>query len=211
MLLLLGEELVLSGRLAWRGGDADEAYADLVRRTADGRLTSGRLDRSWGTEIDAHLLRAADKDTAAAWVTASASWQELGVPYRASECRVRLAEMLLTDGDREGAARHLATAVSTAEQLNAQPLADEARTLAARGRVALPGAARATSRGGLTDREFEVLQLLATGSTNDQIARALFMSPKTASVHVSHIIAKLDATNRTEVASIAHRRGLLDP
>jgi DNA-binding NarL/FixJ family response regulator len=54
-----------------------------------------------------------------------------------------------------------------------------------------------------------VLQLLVQGMTNDQIGTTLFMSPRTASVHVSHILQKLGATNRTEVAAIAHRQGLV--
>ena len=61
----------------------------------------------------------------------------------------------------------------------------------------------------LTDREAEVLALLAEGRTNAEIAATLFMSPKTASVHVSHIIAKLGAGNRTEAAATARRQGLL--
>jgi DNA-binding NarL/FixJ family response regulator len=61
----------------------------------------------------------------------------------------------------------------------------------------------------LTDREREVLALVAEGHSNGQIAGALFISPKTASVHVSNILAKLNATSRTEAATIAHRLGLL--
>ncbi len=61
----------------------------------------------------------------------------------------------------------------------------------------------------LTAREHEVLALLAEGRTNGQIGRALFISPKTASVHVSNLIAKLGATSRTEVVALAYQRGLL--
>ena len=53
----------------------------------------------------------------------------------------------------------------------------------------------------------EVIHVLVQGMTNDQIGAALNMSPKTVSVHVSHILQKLDAANRTEVAAIAHRQG----
>lgn len=58
---------------------------------------------------------------------------------------------------------------------------------------------------GLTSREAEVLNLIARGYTNREIAEALVISVKTASVHVSHILAKLDAPNRREAAAIAHR------
>jgi DNA-binding NarL/FixJ family response regulator len=58
---------------------------------------------------------------------------------------------------------------------------------------------------GLTPREEEVLTLVARGYTNREIAEALVISIKTASVHVSHILRKLDAPNRREAAAIAHR------
>ena len=63
----------------------------------------------------------------------------------------------------------------------------------------------------LTDREREVLCLVAGGATNCAIATRLFISPKTASVHVSHILAKLGAETRTEAAAYAHAVGLVPP
>ena len=63
----------------------------------------------------------------------------------------------------------------------------------------------------LTDREREVLCLVAGGATNRAIGRHLFISPKTASVHVSRILTKLDATTRTEAAALAHASGLVEP
>lgn len=63
----------------------------------------------------------------------------------------------------------------------------------------------------LTDREREVLCLVAGGATNRQVAARLFISPKTASVHVSRILTKLDATTRTEAAALAHASGLVAP
>jgi DNA-binding NarL/FixJ family response regulator len=62
---------------------------------------------------------------------------------------------------------------------------------------------------GLTDRELDVLRLLGLGKTNPEIAAALFISPRTASVHVTHILRKLDATTRVQAATIAERAGLL--
>lgn len=63
----------------------------------------------------------------------------------------------------------------------------------------------------LTDREREVLSLVANGATNCAIANRLFISPKTASVHVSRILTKLDASTRTEAAAVAHAAGLVQP
>ena len=61
----------------------------------------------------------------------------------------------------------------------------------------------------LTEREREVLDLLAEGRSNREIATALFIAPKTASVHVSNILGKLGASSRTEAAAIARREGLV--
>jgi DNA-binding CsgD family transcriptional regulator len=61
---------------------------------------------------------------------------------------------------------------------------------------------------GLTAREREVLQLVAAGRSNREIAAELFISPRTASVHVSNILGKLGAASRGEAAAIAHRRHL---
>ena len=60
---------------------------------------------------------------------------------------------------------------------------------------------------GLTDREREVLRLLSRGMSNREIGAELFITPKTASVHVSNILAKLGAASRTEAAAIAYREG----
>lgn len=59
--------------------------------------------------------------------------------------------------------------------------------------------------GTLTERETEVLELMIDGQTNREIAKRLYMSPKTASVHVSRIIMKLGAANRTQAATIGYR------
>jgi DNA-binding NarL/FixJ family response regulator len=61
---------------------------------------------------------------------------------------------------------------------------------------------------GLTSREIEVLQLVAAGRSNGEIGTALFISTKTASVHVSNILAKLGVSGRGEAAAVAHRVGL---
>ena len=94
--------------------------------------------------------------------------------------------------------------LAVARALGARPLLDEVRPLV--GRLDRTGA------GGdvLTPREGEVLALVAEGGSNRDIGQRLFISTKTASVHVSNILAKLGARSRTEAVSIARRRGLLD-
>jgi DNA-binding NarL/FixJ family response regulator len=72
--------------------------------------------------------------------------------------------------------------------------------------VGSPASSGSTSVESLTPREDEVLQLLATGATNRQIANQLFISDKTASVHVSRILQKLGVAGRKEVISSLESR-----
>jgi DNA-binding NarL/FixJ family response regulator len=106
----------------------------------------------------------------------------------------------------------LATAHRDAVRLGAVPLRQEIEGVARRSRMVLPEQPRTTGTRagphGLTEREVDVLRLLRTGSTNHQVARALFISEKTVSSHVSHILAKLGAGNRGEAVVIAHRLGM---
>ena len=94
------------------------------------------------------------------------------------------------------------------------PLVAEAATLARLGRVSLEAepahepAEEEPNPFGLTDRELEVLRLIATGQTNREIGDTLYMSPKTASAHVSRILSKLGVSGRVEAAAAAHRMAL---
>jgi DNA-binding NarL/FixJ family response regulator len=98
-------------------------------------------------------------------------------------------------------------------RIGAKPLAEQLERLAERARLDLvpldAGSADATQDVekilDLTPREAEVLRLIARGYTNREIAEALVISVKTAGVHVSNILRKLDAPNRREAAAIAHR------
>jgi DNA-binding NarL/FixJ family response regulator len=112
----------------------------------------------------------------------------------------------------------LRSAHRTAVALGAGPLQQEVELLAQRGRLRLQEPADATTVPetspsasaslGLTRRETEVLALVAAGLTNRQIGQALFISPRTVSVHVARILAKLGVARRGEAAAIAHRLGL---
>ncbi|MGW4705896.1 helix-turn-helix domain-containing protein, partial [Streptomyces sp. NPDC004285] len=115
------------------------------------------------------------------------------------------------------AAALLREAQATAVRLGARPLREDVELLAARARLSLtpekqaPAPAEPGEDGfGLTPREQDVLRLVAAGRTNRQIAEELFISPKTASVHVSNILAKLGVSGRGEAAALAHRLHLLD-
>jgi DNA-binding NarL/FixJ family response regulator len=76
------------------------------------------------------------------------------------------------------------------------------------GRSRLATGVHGRPRPGLTQREAEVLALVAEGKTNRQIGETLFSTPKTASVRVSRILAKLGVAGRGEAAAVAHRLGL---
>ncbi len=206
-----GRAWSLAAELAWRDPSSSATCTEALREAAARSLARDPLGAVWRVEVEAHLARAAGSETGSGWRAAVAGWDELGVVFQAARCRLRLSEALLAEGDRGAAATALADGLTTAESLGARPLADEIRALAARARLPLPGSepAAGAQTGALTARELDVLQLLVDGRTNDQIGAALFMSPKTASVHVSHILQKLGAANRTEVATLAHRRGLI--
>ena len=127
---------------------------------------------------------------------------EHGEPYEVARARTRLAEVLFAAGD-QGAGDVVAAARETAQRLGAAPLLAALEHLAPRN---APRIAPST----LTPRETEVLGLLAEGRSNGEIGRALFISTKTASVHVSNILAKLGAASRGEAVALARGAGLLD-
>ena len=143
------------------------------------------------------------------WHEAVTHWEKLSFPHPAAYAHRRRAEALLhrAEGASE-AARELAAACDTAAMLGAGPLLRSIQALAERARIPLHGSAAApqtTPASNLTKRERQVLTLLADGFSNRRIAQDLFISEKTVSVHISHILAKLGVTNRTEAAAAARR------
>ncbi|HEY6691914.1 MAG TPA: AAA family ATPase [Solirubrobacteraceae bacterium] len=149
------------------------------------------------------------------WLDAAAGFDEIGLPWPAAYARLRAAEAYVAAGGRAAAAEPLIAARAAAESMEAAPLVDAADALArrARIRVAVDEAAdepeAEAAPFGLTPREHQVLLLVAEGCTNREIGEQLFMSEKTASVHVSRILAKLEVSGRVEAAAIAHRLGLV--
>lgn len=123
-----------------------------------------------------------------------------GPAYVRAYAQVRLGEEVLAAGDR-GAAREVLTAAErAADAIGADGLAARARAV-----MTDAGLAADPSRSALTAREEQVLELVAEGLSNGQIAARLYISVKTVSVHVSAILRKLDAPSRTAAAAI-HRR-----
>jgi DNA-binding CsgD family transcriptional regulator len=213
-------------------GDAD-AEADAIARAglmlsrAEAAAAAGRpLETAYAVTARAHMLRASGEDPGDAWTEAAARWETLERPL-AVVCALRhAAEACLARGRREGAAEAAGDALNGARRLGAGWLVTELEGLIARARLTVgseggdgDGAASPAGNGasaaageedpfGLTPRERQVLALVARGATNREIGAELYMAEKTASVHVSRILAKLDVRSRTEAAAVAHRLGL---
>ena len=125
-------------------------------------------------------------------------WRELRWPYESARTQVLVGCSLRELGDEESAAVELGAAARALVTLGATPAAQRVALLQAPG--PLPG--------GLTAREAEVLRLVAAGSSNPEIAAALFLSTKTVARHLSNIFTKLDVSSRTAAAAYAFDHGL---
>ncbi|MEU5995502.1 AAA family ATPase [Spirillospora sp. NPDC047418] len=139
----------------------------------------------------------------AAWDTVIGTWEELDQPHPLARALFDAACADLADGDRAAAAARFDRAAGIAARLGAAPLARRISERARRAGLAGP------SGGPLTARESEVMRLLARGRSNREIAEELVISPKTASVHVSNILAKLGVASRGEAVAAARDRGLV--
>jgi DNA-binding CsgD family transcriptional regulator/tetratricopeptide (TPR) repeat protein len=200
---------------------AAQRAADMVELAEEGASSPDARRRPrvpvYRALTDAEAARARGEADPAAWADLAARWEELADPYEAARARWREAEAHAGAGDRAAAQETAARAYEVAERLGARWLVDELDVLARRARLRLGHAEEPATEDappapgdelGLTAREREVLSLLAEGRTNREIGEALFMAEKTASVHVSRILAKLDVRSRTEAAAVAHRLGL---
>jgi DNA-binding CsgD family transcriptional regulator len=175
---------------------------------------AGRL--TFAAEAGAELADEADGGQAQAqWDAAAAAWERAAQPYQVAVAMLWAADAAMTAGDRDAAAQRLRRGAELAGQLGARPLGEEIGLLARNARLALGARRDDTSPAprplGLTARENEVLRLVAAGRSNPEIAAELFISAKTASVHVSNILAKLGVSSRGEAAAAAYRLRLFDP
>ncbi|MCA2212526.1 helix-turn-helix transcriptional regulator [Jidongwangia harbinensis] len=196
------------------------AAAEAADRAGDPELTA-RVRESAATvpvrrpadrAYEAHVRACLDRDPDA-WRAAVTAWRADGQRYPLAVALRGLAETAAGAGDRATAAGAVEEAAAIAGALGAAPLVAQMDTLAQRLGLRSAAAAVAAAPDGtevLTAREREVLRLVAEGHSNGRIAERLYISPKTASVHVSRIIAKLGVANRVEAAAVAHRLGLLD-
>jgi DNA-binding CsgD family transcriptional regulator len=160
---------------------------------------------------EAERSRLTGRGDPAIWAAAAKAWDDLGWLHNTGYAYWRQAQALLDGGQPATAALRAAAAAASGHA----PLTAKIRALAERARIPLrdqptspaPGQQRASL--GLTARELSVLRLLAAGRTNAQIGAELYMSPKTASVHVTSILRKLGVSGRVQAAALAERAGLL--
>ena len=161
------------------GNPAVQAMAGYA--AASVALSSGNVDEALGQARESSRL-----------------WNEIGSPYEAARARVLVARALRELGDEESATGELAVARRVFTEVGAAPAVQEVDRLLGRGRPA-----------GLTEREVEVLRLVAAGRSNHDIARDLVLSQKTVERHLSNIFTKLNVSSRTAAAAYAHEHQLM--
>jgi DNA-binding CsgD family transcriptional regulator len=164
---------------------------------------------------DAELARAEQRPDPEAWGALADEWERYERLPHVAYARFREGEAHVLAGNGSAAATApLRRAYDLASSIGAVPIREAVEDVARRARIDLGHAADRAAPPlvdacGLTPRELEVLSLVAQGRTNRQIAEALYISVKTASVHVSNILMKLGAQNRGEAAAIARDRELV--
>jgi DNA-binding CsgD family transcriptional regulator len=196
------------------------AGAVLLGVAADGatfparpKAVLGPEGRGWLARCEAEYARLTGANSPDRWERVLAEFGS-GYVYEIARTQWRLAEALVEAGRRDEAAAVWCAARDTAARLGAAPLTAALDDLARRARLDHGnrgghghGPGGASPFASLTERELEVLRLLARGMSNREIGTELFITAKTASVHVSNILAKLGAASRTEAAAIAYREG----
>ena len=187
-----------------------DAVARLEAQIPAGGATNSPPDTvaEWCT-ARAEAARARHQDCPDGWRQAAELWRAADRPRDLAYCRLREAERAAECRQAERAAEASEEARAIGTQLQARPIIDAVDALRRRARIAGPRLQVAKVRRrkpaptGLSSRERQVLDLIGQGKTNREIGRALFISKRTADVHVSSILRKLDVTNRVQAAALA--------
>lgn len=209
--------------LVERGGELVGAAGAVVGSVQRAGLRHGPEGTAWLARIGAEQLRLrwlagvqppTPDELIPAWRVTVAGFEALGHAHETARSQARLTAVLRAHGDRAEAESLSRSARETAQRLGARPLLTELdgaeMPRGSAGPTRPPRARDRATPGLFTPREREVLVLVEQGRSNGEIARQLFISTKTASVHVSNILAKLGASGRTEAAALARRTGLID-
>ena len=178
----------------WLGAQVQQIDAEIARATGAGSGDAASVGRTWADVAEA--------------------WSSLDRPYRVAYARWRQAQSLVGVED-QAAGRALNQAWDVALRLGAKPLLGDLRRTARTGgiRLAEPTPAGRSGRQdapyGLSARELEVLELVASGRSNRQIGQELYISKSTAGVHVSNILGKLGVSSRVEATRLAITEGVI--
>jgi ATP/maltotriose-dependent transcriptional regulator MalT len=212
-------ELALDARARREAVDVDATIAKLRKRLDDVRGAAARTADQLAVDTAAHLAHAdasltrlAEPDPNA-WAEAARRWGDLGDLWGVSVARLHEADAAAATGEAARAATTLREAHRIAAGLGAETILAQVDAVSRRTRISVDLPARVAldattiDRLGLTARETEVLTLVAAGQTNRQIGAELFVSEKTAGVHVSNILRKLGVTSRVDAAAVAQRLG----
>jgi DNA-binding CsgD family transcriptional regulator len=197
----LAPALALLVRANLARGDVQQAQRAAARLTQLTETLRSAYPEALAASAAAEIATALDRPDEARQrlETALRLFTNLGMPYEVARSRLDLAR-LVAPSRPEFAVAEADAALTTFERIGAATDADAAaallRVLGASGR-----AARRAANGQLTDRERQVLDLVGLGLTNPEIAARLHISRKTAAHHVSNVLAKLGARNRTEAAA----------
>jgi DNA-binding CsgD family transcriptional regulator/tetratricopeptide (TPR) repeat protein len=196
--------------------EIDELVSDLGRRMDVARADPASRSPAAAADIaiaEAMITRLGHSDSAA-FAQAAGAAERIGDVWLAALARLHEADAAANAGAAAQAVDALRAAFDTATALGAEPLVEDIEALARRARISLAAPAvpvvedADALRLGLTSREAEVLALVAAGKTNREIGAELFVSEKTASVHVSNILRKLGVSSRVDAAAIAQRLGV---
>lgn len=184
--------------VAVRAGDRATARRALesLERAAATYASSGLLAAAALARGEVRLAEGDAPGAVDALIEARRRWQDLGAPPRVARARTLLAEALRSTGNEQAATLELQAAAATLAELGvAEPTPAAARRLP----------------GGLTPREAEVLQLVARGMSNREVAAKLVLSEKTVARHLANVYTKLGVGSRTAAAAYAHDQGLVAP
>ena len=214
-------ELALAARDRGRSTDDAAGRSAALREESERTPATTPTDQGHLALVAAEHARAVREGEVEMWAAAVAACRPMNDPLPLAYALLRHADALTAGGTPGAAAGPANEALALAHSMGAAPLLDDVQALIRRARLrsADEGAPNGSpsaeaipdelSRLGLTAREVEVLRLVADGLSNSQIAERLFISRKTASVHVSNILSKLGVATRVEAAALAHRRGLV--
>jgi DNA-binding CsgD family transcriptional regulator/tetratricopeptide (TPR) repeat protein len=198
--------------------------AEVAAAIDTGRLIDGSgslpFTRAAALLASAEAERAEGRDSPVAWAAVADAFAGMPMRPRVAYARFREATAALRAGDRDAATTALREAHALAAAIGMAVLERRIATFAKAGRIdvaageqAVAAASAASTQGarrwGLSEREREVLALIAEGRTNGEIGATLYISAKTASVHVTHILDKLGVSSRTEAALLASQAGIL--